>query len=276
MIAAKRGGGGVRAGGSRPLGRRSRIAVMALVLITGVVVGGLFILAPREAHLDPYQAGGVPEGSTDAGRAPVVSAPASPLPSSTRSVISATESPSPRTEAGTTARRSSGVGVAIPGIRLLYDTPATLRGKLDRVAALGAGWLRFDAAWPEIEIERGRFDYSRVDRALDGARARGLRVVLVLGATAAWARPAGADWNHGPATATARAGFTAFAAATARRYRDRVGAYEIWNEPNLPGSWAPRPDPAAYLALLRDAYAAIHRADSGAVVLSGGSGGGST
>lgn len=248
--------------------------IMAVVLVSGVLTGGLFVSARREAHLEPGRTGSVSGKAGDAGRPPIVSASASPVPSSTRSVISATASP-----AGTQtrkARRHSGVGVAIPGIRLIYDAPASTDRKLDRVAAMGAGWLRFDAAWPEIEIERGRFDYSRVDRALNGARARGLRVVLVLGGTAAWARPAGADWNHGPTTATARAGFAAFAATTARRYRDRVGAYEIWNEPNLPGSWAPQPDPAAYFALLRDAYAGIHRADSDAVVLSGGTGGGLT
>lgn len=174
------------------------------------------------------------------------------------------------------APQRSTVGVAIPGVRIVYDPPEAIARQLDQVAALGAGWLRFDAAWPEIETERGRFDFSRVDRVVDGARARGLRVVLILGGTAAWARPPHAEWNHGPADATARAGFTAFATLAARRYAGRIGAYEIWNEPNLPGSWMPRPDPAAYRALLGDAYRAIHAADSKAVVLTGGTGGGDT
>jgi hypothetical protein len=84
------------------------------------------------------------------------------------------------------------------------------------------------------------------------------------------------DWNHGPTDDTARDGFTVFADQAARRFRGQVDAYEIWNEPNLPGSWSPRPDPAAYLTLLTAAYRAIHAADPDAVVVSGGTGGGPT
>lgn len=198
------------------------------------------------------------------------------VPGASPAASDPTAVPARRGSGPTGTSRAAGIGVAIPGVRLLYDPPATIDGKLDAVASLGVGWLRFDAAWPEIEAERGRYDFSRVDRVLDGARARSLRVVLVLGGTAAWARPVGADWNHGPADAGARTGFADFVATAARRYAGRVGAYEIWNEPNLPGSWAPRPDPAAYRALLGDAYAAIHSADPGGVVLTGGTGGGTT
>ena len=113
--------------------------------------------ARREARLEPGRVGGV-QGATDGGRAP----------HRRRSHVAGSQlDPQRRLRRGR---------VAIPGIRLLYDAPATVGRKLDRVAALGAGWLRFDAAWPEIEIERGRYDYSRVDRVLDGAHAPGLRV----------------------------------------------------------------------------------------------------
>ena len=191
-------------------------------------------------------------------------------------LMAACTPPPPGTATGAGSGDHPRSGVAIPGVRLLYDPPTTIGGKLDAVAALGVGWLRFDAAWPEIEAGPGRYDFSRVDRVVDGARSRGLRVALVLGGTAAWARPAGTDWNHGPADTQARAGFTAFVTTAAQRYAGRIGAYEIWNEPNLPGSWAPRPDVAAYRALLGDAYGAIHAADPGAVVLTGGTGGGTT
>ena len=167
-------------------------------------------------------------------------------------------------------------GIAIPGTRILYHDPAVAEAALDRVAALGVRWLRFDAAWSEIETAAGRYDWSNVDRILAGATARGLSVLLVLGTTSSWARPPGADWNHGPSTDAERAGFAGFAAAAAGRYRGQADAYEIWNEPNLPGSWAPRPDAASYLRLLTVTYRAIHGADPDAVVLSGGTGGGAT
>jgi hypothetical protein len=167
-------------------------------------------------------------------------------------------------------------GIAIPGTRILYAAPEVADAALDRVAALGVAWLRVDAAWAEIEAVPGTHDWSRLDRVLTGARKRGLSVLLILGTTASWARPAGAQWNHGPTTAAERAGFAAFAARAADRYRNRAAAYEIWNEPNLPGSWSPRPDPAGYLGLLTGVYRAIHKVNPNALVISGGTGGGPT
>jgi hypothetical protein len=49
-----------------------------------------------------------------------------------------------------------------------------------------------------------------------------------------------------------------------------VHAWEIWNEPNVGAFWNPAPDPAAYVRLLSAANAAIHAADSSAVVVTGG------
>jgi hypothetical protein len=245
--------------------------IIASTTVIVLLSGGLLVSISRGGGDDAGRTGAAAVPASSAARPPAT-VPARRSPSSAPGVTSAA-TPTPE---ATAMAPDSRIGVAIPAVRLLYDAPATLRGKLDRVAGLGAGWLRFDAAWPEIEYEKGRFDFARVDRAVNEARARDLQVILIFGGTAAWARPATAQWNHGPVDRTARAGFTAFVTAAAKRYRGKIGAYEIWNEPNLPGAWAPRPDPAAYRALLADAYPAIHRADPGAVVLSGGTGGGST
>jgi exo-beta-1,3-glucanase (GH17 family) len=48
------------------------------------------------------------------------------------------------------------------------------------------------------------------------------------------------------------------AAAIARRY-PRAAGIEIWNEPNTPYFWAPKPDPIAYAKLLAQCYKAIKR-----------------
>lgn len=250
--------------------RRRRRMIIALTALAALLIGGLVVSESHDRGDEAHRTGSGAVPASSPARRPQATVTSPPALHSLPGPTSAA-APSPD---GTAVAPDPRIGVAIPGIRLLYDAPATLAGQLDRVAALGAGWLRFDAAWPEIEIERGRYDFSRVDRAVEEARARDLRVILVLGGTAAWARPAAARWNHGPADPTARAGFTAFVTAAAERYRGRAGAYEIWNEPNLPGAWAPRPEPAAYRALLADAYPAIHRADPRAVVLSGGTGGG--
>jgi len=163
-------------------------------------------------------------------------------------------------------------GLSIPGNRLVYESDAAVDADLDRVADLGARWLRVDAAWAEIETEPGNFNWSALDRVVDAAGARNLSVLLVVGTSAQWARPPDAEWNYGPSTDDQQASFARFAGALAERYRGQVTAYEVWNEPNLPGSWAPRPDPAAYVRLLRVTYAAIHDVDDAATVMSGGPG----
>ncbi len=43
----------------------------------------------------------------------------------------------------------------------------------------------------------------------------------------------------------------------ATRYQGKVADYEVWNEPNYNGFWAPTPDAAQYTALLKIAYTAI-------------------
>src|SRR5690606_9544975 len=59
-----------------------------------------------------------------------------------------------------------------------------------------------------------------------------------------------------------------FARAFSHRFGATVDYYQIWDEPKLGDAWgglAPRP--ADYAALLGSAYAAIHSADEGAMVI---------
>jgi hypothetical protein len=59
-----------------------------------------------------------------------------------------------------------------------------------------------------------------------------------------------------------------FVGEVAARYRGRVAAYQIWNEPNLTSEWGRRPpDAAAYARLLRGAYGRIRAVDPNAKVV---------
>jgi hypothetical protein len=46
--------------------------------------------------------------------------------------------------------------------------------------------------------------------------------------------------------------------------------YQIWNEPHMPASWPPKPDPAQYVALARAASVGIKGADPQAKIVSAG------
>jgi hypothetical protein len=48
-----------------------------------------------------------------------------------------------------------------------------------------------------------------------------------------------------------------------------VHAWEVWNEPNIDAFWEPKPDVAAYVALLEAASSAIRAADGDATVVAG-------
>ena len=97
-----------------------------------------------------------------------------------------------------------------------------------------------------------------------------MSVDLIIDDCPPWAALAGTSGDACPQPASS-AQYATFAAEVAARYAPQgVGLFEIWNEPNNAGFWAPKPNPAAYTADLVAAYAAIKKVDPGAFVISGG------
>jgi hypothetical protein len=113
------------------------------------------------------------------------------------------------------------------------------------------------------------YDWSVYDDDVRAARRRGLKTLATLAYSPRCWRPAAWTDKWGPDTERRRAAFAAFAGAAARRYRGRISAYELWNEPNVEVFWRPVPNVADYVALVRRAYARIKAADSAAVVMAG-------
>lgn len=132
---------------------------------------------------------------------------------------------------------------------------------------LGATLAKGFVDWARTEPEPGAFDWRDADNTLLAFERAGLRPVLRLHNAPRWSHPAAEPPNTPPDDPAA---FARFAAAVAARYRGRVVAYELWNEPNLAHEWAGAPDPAAYVALARAAYPALRGADPGAEVIIGG------
>jgi hypothetical protein len=166
------------------------------------------------------------------------------------------------------AARSDQFGLAATGALHNLD-PASLGRELDGYRAAGARWIRSDLNWNVVQAAGPRsWNWAPFDRVVRGARARGMRVLLVVSYSPGWARPRGTGPLHQPSNLRA---LTRFTRAAARRYR-RLGVHhwEIWNEPNLAAFWQPRPNAAAYVRLLRAAYRGIKRADRGAVIITGG------
>lgn len=107
--------------------------------------------------------------------------------------------------------------------------------------------------WARLQPEPGHFDWSRLDRLVAGAEARGAEVTLVLGSTPAWAAAdptaEGAPWLTVGASSPPRSTreWAAYVGAVGQRYRGRISSYEVWNEAALRLFWKGTPDQLAAL-----------------------------
>lgn len=122
----------------------------------------------------------------------------------------------------------------------------------------GAGWVRFDFDWSQIECEPGTFSFDVTDASVDTAEKAGLKVCAIIGKQPSFAKPV---YGHLDL-------WTNFVTTVVSRYRDRVRVWEVWNEPNNSGD--PLANPTNYLQVLRAAYGAIKAIDPNLVVTSGG------
>ena len=149
-----------------------------------------------------------------------------------------------------------------PGVHTIRADDTTLRLARDA----GFTWVVQLLEWREIEPVPGEYFWEYPDWLVRASEYYGLNLALRLDHPPEWALSHDPD---GPPVAPAA--YADFCGRVATRYRGRVRAYIIWNEPNLAREWAGSPpNPAAYVVLLRAAHAAIKAADPQATVVSAG------
>lgn len=160
-------------------------------------------------------------------------------------------------------------GGAPPGMDRLYADMDTYVGDKKPI-------VRIDMDWWYLQPERCTGcepHWDRLDPLVDNAAARGMRVLLVLAYAPPWATGhAGTDkWFP-----TDDGGWTSIIDQTVARYRDKIQAYEVWNEPNqlMFGNYGGGTDverKTRYWQLVRLAYERVHGQCPNCVVLAGGS-----
>ena len=139
-------------------------------------------------------------------------------------------------------------------------------------AGIGS-WRLWDAnvTWPDIEAQRGRRDFTKLDRYVAMSGLLKVDLAIALGMTPTWASARPTEKSpYGPGTAAEPrnvADWQSFVSATAKRYAGRVKTYDIWNEVNA-GTGFFSGTPQAMLDLQRVAYAAIKDADPAATIVS--------
>ncbi len=141
---------------------------------------------------------------------------------------------------------------------------------LDLARLMSFSHVKQTFAWRDIQPQPEIWDWQQADRILSGIEARDLRLVVRLGQTPEWARMPGAASAH-DAPPVDMSQWGTFCAKVAERYRGRVSAYQIWNEPNLSREWGDNPpDAAGYVELLAPCSRAIRQADEAAILISAG------
>lgn len=133
--------------------------------------------------------------------------------------------------------------------------------RLAHSAMLGASWGRNDFWWSVIERERGIFDWTRADAAVEMYRAHGINLMVILSYASAW------SGGFAPADDEERAAFAAYTKALVQRYKGRVACWEVWNEPNITEFWKPVPSADDYAKLLGLTYRTVKEADPDATVV---------
>lgn len=133
-------------------------------------------------------------------------------------------------------------------------------------------WRLWDAyvAWPNLEPEKGQWKFTTLDKYVAMANLAKVDVLLPLGLSPAWAtaRPGEAS-SYKPGNAAEPRNledWRNYVRTVATRYKGRVHAYEIWNEPNLKGFYSGSPETMVKMA--RIAYETLKAIDPDIIVVS--------
>jgi hypothetical protein len=100
---------------------------------------------------------------------------------------------------------------------------------LDLVRAAKTGWIRINLRWSEVNPAPGVWRFAAIDRQVRQARDRDLEILALLAHAPEWLG-GGRNGTTPPADVSR---WSEFVTRTAERYRGRIAAYEIWNEPDF-------------------------------------------
>lgn len=155
--------------------------------------------------------------------------------------------------------------------RGLYKNNSELERAFKMMKDAGIQALRVELSWSYIQPSSSSFKWSMYDDLIALSKKYGLEPMPILAYSAQWASTGNskssnsADWKLYPPTSSSDFAWYAYKAVD--RYKADVHSWEIWNEPNLPDYWKPKPNPIAYANLLKQTYLAVKYADPSAVVV---------
>ncbi len=127
------------------------------------------------------------------------------------------------------------------------------RKQVKMLQALGLNWVRLGLHWMLMEPQEGRFNLDLIDATMALVKEAGLRNISYLVGTPRWASSVDKGDKYeqyfdkfpprDPVVYAQRL------VMLAKRY-PQVDVWQVWNEPNILGFWAPEPDPEGYGRML--------------------------
>lgn len=138
------------------------------------------------------------------------------------------------------------------------DEYSYTRDELKLYNQANIGWLRTGFVWSQINRKKGEWDFAKHDSVVDQCEKSGVKIMGLLHGAPQWAEPVIENLDT----------WREFVRTTVTRYKGRVPAWQMWNEPNLESFWK-SPNPEHYAALLKVSYEEIRKADPKAIVVWG-------
>ena len=163
------------------------------------------------------------------------------------------------------------MGSPEPGIHVfLWGNAPTTERDLKLAREAGFTWVKQRFEWRYIEGNaKGKYEWNEPDRIVEAINKAGLKVVARIDNQPKWARSDKVFPAAGPPDNMED--FGDFIQALVERYKGRIHAYEIWNEPNLAREWGNKqPNATEYVNMLKVAYKAAKKADPNALIISAG------
>ena len=149
----------------------------------------------------------------------------------------------------------------------VVETLNQSRPTAQTASELGARWVRLWASWEQMQPGPGSWDQNLMNatnESVNAAKARGLKVLMVVQRTPAWAS-GGRGGIHPPSDPST---FGAAMGSIAQKVPG-VDAWELWNEEDETIFWAGGADPAKYAAMVKSAYPAIKAVQPNDIVVTG-------
>ncbi|MFV0337624.1 MAG: GH39 family glycosyl hydrolase [Chthoniobacterales bacterium] len=138
---------------------------------------------------------------------------------------------------------------------------------------LGVKWARVQTGWAKCEKNPGTYDFAWLDDIVDKLLERGVTPWLSL----SYGNPiyTQGSRSHGVGAPPIRSdeqrrSWQNFVTALSEHFQDRVGYYEIWNEPDLLSFWEPIPRASEYVDLVRLTVEPLNKIQPTAKVIGGG------